>query len=467
MNNKTKLWRFILLLLVVGIWSCNPEADGPDMEPIVPSSGEADFSKFISIGNSLTAGFRDNALFDRGQERSFAKIMSEQFALANGGDFNQPDINSENGFTGMGPDGPLGRLRFNPATGGPTPTPNGDIPAPFTGDKSALNNFGIPGITLVGSLRAETSVPGNPFFNPFYARIATNPGTSTLIGDAAAAMANGGTFFTFWLGNNDVLGYATQGASNPAILTPQAVFEQAIDGALSNILNAAPSAKGVVANIPNITGIPFFTTVGPQTPVLTLPSGDLPPASILNILVNANLDTENGQFTEGPVYFAGEGNRVIIETSDKQVRQYNPQTDFILLTAAGLGLGQPIDGNANRIMGITVAIPDAFVLDREEVAEVLEVINGFNAAIANRVAQDSDRLALLDIFTEFNNLPPVINGVPAQPVITPPTAMFSWDGVHPNARGYAFTANLFIEKINEHFNAQIPLVNPNDFYDYE
>src|SRR5260221_486293 len=84
---------------------------------------------------------------------------------------------------------------------------NADLPTPYTGDKTKLNNFGVPGILLGQALIPQTGGPstGNPYYNGLYARFASNPGTSTIIGDALATQP---TFFTFDLGNNDVLGYA-------------------------------------------------------------------------------------------------------------------------------------------------------------------------------------------------------------------------------------------------------------------
>ena len=54
------------------------------------SSGMADFSTFVSVGNSLTAGYSDNALLTEGQENSMPNILAGQFALAGGGSFTQP-----------------------------------------------------------------------------------------------------------------------------------------------------------------------------------------------------------------------------------------------------------------------------------------------------------------------------------------------------------------------------------------
>jgi len=66
--------------------------------PLVASPGDADFTNFVSFGNSLTAGFMDAALYNRGQRSSFANLLGARFELA-GGDFYQlPDIDAENGF---------------------------------------------------------------------------------------------------------------------------------------------------------------------------------------------------------------------------------------------------------------------------------------------------------------------------------------------------------------------------------
>jgi hypothetical protein len=45
------------------------------------------------------------------------------------------------------------------------------------------------------------------------------------------------------------------------------------------------------------------------------------------------------------------------------------------------------------------------------------------------------------------------------PSFVPPTGAFSEDGVHPNSRGYAFMANIFIQAINTKFSANVPLAD--------
>jgi hypothetical protein len=258
----------IILGLAAIIGACDQYQLPEIVQPEVGTS--LDLTKLVSVGNSLTAGFMNGALYTAGQSNSFPSIMAKQFSAVGGGSFNQPDINSVNGYFGLSGSTILGRLRLKIINGSPSPSPllPGDAPGAYTGDKTKLNNFGVPGVTLQTAQIAQLGGPsaGNPAFNALYARFASNPGTSTLIGDAKAALANGGTFFTFWLGNNDVLGYATGGAANPAILTSQANFSARLSTALNEMLNGNSNAEGAVANIPDVTSIPFFTTI-PFSPV--------------------------------------------------------------------------------------------------------------------------------------------------------------------------------------------------------
>jgi len=43
------------------------------------------------------------------------------------------------------------------------------------------------------------------------------------------------------------------------------------------------------------------------------------------------------------------------------------------------------------------------------------------------------------------------------------TVLFSLDGIHPNARGYAVVANEIIKVINEHYNAKLPMINAGNY----
>lgn len=459
-----KSLKYLLYTTLLGIvLSCN--YDFP--EKTEATAGSADFTKYVAVGNSLTAGYMDAALYDRGQQNSFPSILANQMKTLGGGEFNQPDINSVNGFYAVGPNNViLGRLKLN-AQATPSPTIPGDVPTPYTGDKTKLNNFGVPGVTLGTALIPETGGnPQHPAYNPLYARFASNPGSSTLIGDAAAALANGGTFFSFWLGNNDVLGYATGGASNPEILTPIDQFKARFDMALGAMLSVE-GVEGVVANIPNVTDIPFFKTI-PYNPIpLTQEQADQ---------LNKGYEKFNGGVTlynsipglpeerkRPNITFAAGKNGLVIEDEDlaevpglPKYRMASP-TDFVTLTI-------PQDQLAKG-MGTQTPVPDQYILTPTEISQIAEIINAYNNHIATTVGSNA-RLAFVDInkiFSEVAKGTTSVNGISFTASIAPPFGAFSLDGVHPNARGSAYIANQFIDAINKKFGSDIPMVNPNNY----
>ena len=476
-----------IIFIALFLASCEQERitlkDQPDNPPPTgetPDAGNADFTKYVAVGNSLTAGYQAGALFTAGQQNSLAAILARQFALVGGGEFNQPDIGSENGFNTALPNphpengAILGRLVLQGNPPAPAPLP-GETIAPFEGDKSSLNNFGAPGILLGQALTPLTggpNIPENPAFNPFYARFASQPGTSTIIGDAVTAQ---GTFFSFWLGNNDVLGYAVSGATRSEIFTAPEAFEFQYQMAL-NALTSNPEIKGVVATIPDVTGIPFFTTV-PYNAVAI----DQATADALNegyAAFNAGVDMYNSGALSGgtpppvprpKISFAAGPNPIVIEDDDladltpfgiPSYRQMNAGELVILSAATQLPLG----------VGSASPAPDGLILTALELKEIKERIDLLNEIITNAANNiPDDRVAVADVNQAFSELAQAgaaglfIDGVLMTAALAPPYGGFSEDGVHPNSRGYAFTANIFIEAINQKFGASIPKVNIGSF----
>ncbi len=491
MSMKNKILSGFLAAFVVS--ACT--YDFPVQEE--PSLGTADFTKMVSIGDSHTSGFMDGALYTQSQNNSFPFIIAKQAAILGGGEFIQPTVNSGNGCFNPSGGCTQGRLVLkNPASPSPAPTAgdNGASLADYAGSKTVLNNWGVPGVTIQTAQTPLLGGPLNSLYNPFYKRIASAPGTSTLIGDAAASLGNGGTFFTFWLGNNDVLGYATGGASNPAILTSQPVFAGAYNAALNAMLSAKADAEGAVANIPNVTSIPFFSTINPlafnvptaSRPALTAGIDQLNAAiNGWNAGVNANSGLTDAQkaalrrptlstnFNAYPL--------IILDLSLSDAQVPTPGGPFTIpkirnnVAADGLLICLTAGSNPNGLpagMGISPANPineaahDAFYLTPAEQTEIQTAIDGFNATIAAAVAAQSERLVLIDMNTAFNQVKAgtvTVNGSSLTASILPPFGAFSLDGVHPNPRGSAYIANQFILAINAKWGSKIPLCNPNDF----
>ncbi len=300
-----------LLIASVSLVACNDEE--AVTAPVLPATaGSANFSNYVSLGNSLTAGFSDNALFKKGQENSYPVILSQQFAQVGGGQFKVPFMNDNIGGLLFGgapapnvPNVPVvngGVLQFAPrlylagflnAT-----TPNITTVSPQgtqTTEASTVlagpfNNMGVPGAKSFHLLAAGY---GSAFGNPYFRRFASAPSTTIL----ADAVAQNPTFFSLWIGNNDVLSYATSGGKGinqtanpdpstygPDDITNPGTFASVI-GTLVDGLTAG-GAKGVLANIPYVTSIPFFTTV-PANPLTTFSAAQ---AAQLNASIYGPLD---------------------------------------------------------------------------------------------------------------------------------------------------------------------------------
>ena len=92
---KNFKWLLFVSLAFVACDNNDLEDDVVQLAPL--TAGSADFSKYVAVGNSLTSGFSDNALFRSGQENSFPNILAKQFAEVGGGEFKIPYTNDNLG----------------------------------------------------------------------------------------------------------------------------------------------------------------------------------------------------------------------------------------------------------------------------------------------------------------------------------------------------------------------------------
>lgn len=276
MKNKIMNTKYIWLLLIfLGLAACSELEDVDRIDPVAElpalTAGSVDFSKYVAVGASFTAGFTDNALFKAAQENSFPNILSKQFALVGGGTFTQP-LTSDN-YGGLAAGG-VRLPGFDPRLifGGAGPVSlESKIGPVIVGTDIALNkptgpfnNMGVPGAKSyhllfngygnIANLATKTA-------NPYFVRMASST-TATMLGDA---MSQSPTFFTLSeIGGNDVLGYATSGGDGTNLITPSAGapgvgFDQTFGYIVTSLTSAG--AKGVVTNVPYITDLPHFTTV--------------------------------------------------------------------------------------------------------------------------------------------------------------------------------------------------------------
>lgn len=442
-----KIRNILLLFVLALLFACQPELDD-----FTTTNGEADFSSYVAIGNSLTAGFADGDLYKSGQENSYPAILAYQFEAAGGGEFKQPLMFDEYGF---GKRYLLDASKPGPVNAGVTPSPQNFESIAAQGP---YNNMGVPGAKSFHLL-----APGYGILNPYYGRFATTS-TSSVIEDAAAQQA---TFFSLWIGANDVLTYATSGGAADSI-TDIGTFTYAIN----EILNAmtANDAKGVIANIPDITSIPFFSYV--SNPLVLGYNGlvlEAEQAAGLNFAysqIEAALAAQGIEYSYGFNFTEGRNAFVIADANlplpaPFNVRQMTNGELFLLtLPTDSLPMGM---GSLNPETFMPWGIPNQYVLTMPEKTAIETAIAGYNAVIAQMAS--TYNLAHVDFNTFFNEV--AENGVVVDG-ITFTTAFilgntFSLDGVHMTAQGYAVAANKFIDAINAQYNSQLKHVSPTQY----
>ncbi len=461
------------------------------IEEVIPlSSGEADFSNYVALGASFTAGFTDGALFIAGQENSFPNLLANVFANAGGGAFTQPWMNDNIGGLLLG--GTLiqsPRLFFDGAglavvSEFPTTEVSNIIAGPF-------NNMGVPGAKSFHFLaNGYGNVAGVALglANPYFARMASSSNASML----EDVMAQSPTFFTLSeIGGNDVLAYATSGGSgidqtgnfDPTSyggndITDPNVFAQVFSNVVTTL--TSNGAKGVVANIPNITSLSYFTTVPYNAVPLDQATADQLNAAFAAYnggLLQAEsftLITAEERARRTIIFAAGQNAMTMIDEDLTDLSllglpSYRQTTaeDLLVLTSSTFIGTEAIPGNPQFINGVSVPLEDKWVLTPEEQLAIKIATDAYNITI--EAVATTNGLAFIDFksileeasttgtpFDDFNMTTQLIFG-----------GLVSLDGIHLTEKGYAFMANKFMEAIDttygSNFVASGSLLKATDF----
>ena len=425
---KRNILSILSLSLLVVLTACKPK-----YEPETASKGEIDPTRFVMIGGGQVAGYMDDGLTYEGQQNSLANILAEQLKLVGGGDFKQALVSETSvGISGAG----LAPFKLGYKTDCKGVTSLSPVRVATSGDASILGemlytsgssfgNFGIPGLKL-----AEVGFSGYANNNPFFKRLASSTSTSVLV-DAKAANA---TFFSLFLGLDDVLGYAKSGGTS-ATLPTTADFQTNYTAIVANMTENG--AKGVLATIPDVTKMPYFTTI---------------PWNGLN-LDDSNVGLLNSFYNPLGYYFEIGPNGFMMVDSTANSFAVRPMVNGDLLS-----LAVPLDSIKCNQMGVLFPIRDEFILDAGEISVLRDRITAYNGIIKSIAAQYN--LAVVETDKFLNNLSDgfIYNGVTMSAKFVSGGA-YSLDGIHLNAKGNALLANEFIKAINNKYKSTIPQVN--------
>jgi hypothetical protein len=280
----------------------------------------------------------------------------------------------------------------------------------------------VPGTTLAGALAPPTMLPSP--VNSWAQAVLESPDFPTPPGQVQEAVALKPTTVILWLGNNDALVPALVGAI-PA-LTPVPAFTASFTTVIDAL--AATKATLIVANIPDVTEVAFFTPIARISQVTGLPAWWIATA----------LGTGTGDYL--------------------RLNALSPA--FNILIGKTRGPLPPVC--PSPYPGFPSPAGSPCVLTAADAATVRSQIDGYNAAIAAAVAKHKHHATLVDVHGLIDQISQNGYNVPGRNLNTSYLGgLFTLDGIHPTNTAYAILANKFIATMNTNLHTSIPPVNIN------
>ncbi|MEE8360595.1 MAG: hypothetical protein V3R71_00495 [Gemmatimonadales bacterium] len=378
----------------------------------LPNTGEL-MRRYLSIGNSITAGFQSAGINDSTQQLAYPVL----FARAIGTGFAVPSLT----MPGCPP--PI----VNNATVPPTRVDQGSETTCLLRSHEPLppffNNLAVPGAHVIDPL------------NNLDAESNANLLTMLILGGKTQVQAMtdaNPTFVSVWIGNNDVLGALTSSTNpgDPAEITSQANFEARVRGIFDAIDLSGASAAAI--SVGNITLIPFasrgfFYWCGS---VSSMGLCGTPPQFPPTFTVDGSC---------APAVAGGQGDDNLV-----------PWTVGIPKIAAALqGVATFLD-----------CTDDSQVATPAEVAGMVAAVDGYNTFLVAEAAARGygyfDINPSLQDAVNDGRIPPFpdLSGVPVGgPVTFGP--LFTLDGVHPSSETHRLVADSLISVVNQTFGTTI------------
>jgi lysophospholipase L1-like esterase len=397
------------------------------------SAQQADLTRFVVVGDSLSAGYRNFSLLSDYQQQSYAALIAKQAGtplalplIAKPGIPSELVLKWENGLPVIAPTPGL------PSTGR------------IDGSLQAAN-LAVPGQRVdQGMLMAPrlcldappACIPGNPILHPADGiQTLTNlvlglPGFSEGLALSqvqwverfSADPAKKPTFLAVWLGNNDALFSVL--LADPTKVTPAAIFRIVYGTTLSRL--GVAGAPIVTANIPDVTSIPYLTPMSK----LALPLAILfrrTPAQIYQAL-----GVESGEYLTPTALYM-----VLAMVKNRQLHAI---PELCAPPIAGLAETIPCTVSAAGIQAIhnTVLEYNQIIQEEAQARGIAVVdVHGLFKRIASRGYQVGGRRLTTNLFG----------------------GIFSLDAIHPTATGQAILANEFIQTLNSRYGTNLPLVS--------
>jgi lysophospholipase L1-like esterase len=402
-----------------------------------------DFSRYVAVGDSLTAGVEGNCLVQRNQVASFPAVLAGQLSIAN---FQQPlvqELPLTDPLVGIPC---LGAVFIPPSTVTVGEVSQMGAPLNLT-LAQPYNNLGIPVANTADLIDLTMGNPAGDTVEASAALVLRNVPGSPFAGTNAVTQANllQPDLVSLWIGANDVLGAALSGTAILGVtITPIDQFTAAYQADIAALQAAGRTL--VAANIPDVSTIPFTTTI---PPVLVDPATREP------VIVNGQLVPLLGQ---------GDAAYPCTPVPPDQGCPLPPGT-LVTLPASPLlsqGVGVPVAAGGTglplpngQFIPPSTLVPGV-VLYPDEVELISSSTTSMNSAIASAVAAAGG--ILIDIHGLYQDVKTNgyhIGGIDlTSDFLT--GGVFSADGYHPSSIGYTIVADEFVRALNASLGLEIP-----------
>lgn len=423
MLRSHRMHRFVAGILVAVpllLSACDKDSLEPPTASNVSLAARDMFTRYVAIGNSITAGLQSGGINDSTQLEAYPVLLARQMGLSTPtktttwtNEFNVPLM------TGPGCPPPYTNIftQERLAGGDATTCLYRDVPIP-----TFVNSIAFPGADLVEVFS---------YFDPGIVPSVTDVYKTFLLGGRTqiqAARVMDPTFLTVWIGNGDILDAIldTQDPGNSSIYPTPAEFAATYAQMMDSIDTFQNLQGGILLGVVQVTAAPYVSSGGAyflasQTiPTLTVDNNCLAKQEIPGTIDSASVLV--------PFHYGA-----------------------VLMGMAGAGVPTTLDCSVPQVIS-----------PQEAVNMILAVVQ-YNAAIeAEAEARDWIYLDPNDLLGQLATDPTAIRPFPAFSPADPQhqTEPFGWalslDGLHPSGRAHVIVANALIEAINTKYGAAIP-----------
>lgn len=404
-----------------------------------------DLSRFVAIGDSITAGYADGALYYKGQIYAYPNLLARQFNTLCPLVFRQALVDKHSsgiGFIGRSrlilvPDEHNPKNKWGCLSYLSTKGDNRILSENLYHSNGPFHNMAVPGAKAAHLLQPGYGDPakGMGNYNPFFTRMASDPCKTSVLSDILTLDP---TFFTLFIGNNDVLSYAMHGGTTDIITPSQGKAGAGFTETLRYLIEklTEKGAKGIITTLPDLTTIPFFNTIAYD-----------------HLLLDAEEAAQlNGYYASDQLHFKAGTNAFLVETSrDNNTGLRQMKKGEVVLCEI---MQDPL--SSAYLIG-KLPIPKNYYLDLQQVTDIKQAINSYNEAIAGIALEKGLGLVNLNDLLRSAR-PDRVYDRKLRAMHFLETGAFSLDGIHINALGQALLANEFIKAIYRKYGLRIPRV---------